>query len=406
MDKIKNQNLMVKIICVLLSFGLWLYITNVENPSRSYEVKNIPVELVNLDSVKDAKFTVVDGQKFTVDLKVEGTSAEISKISPENFKVVADMSKYALKAGENTIPVQIMSYPENIIIKNTGFLGIKVNLEEIITKEFTIKSSVKISYKNGIYESDEKISPATVKATAGKSIINKINSAVISGEEKDISKNIENSYQIKFVDANGDEVKDVESDVSTAKLSVNVTAGKKVAVNLKTTGQIPEGYELSGYDLQTKYVEITGDGVQNMESIDTEPLDISSFTQDTEQTVKLNIPKGITVIGGDNTIKVKISIKKSDVVTKTLSCAIKYNNLNENFTIDSSPENVSVTLSGIQSELDKISEKDISASLDLSSITEEGSYTLKPNVVINNNSGSVTISGIDSVTITIKKKTE
>ena len=52
MDKIKNQNLMAKIICVLLSFGLWLYITNVENPARSYDIKNIPVELVNIDAVK------------------------------------------------------------------------------------------------------------------------------------------------------------------------------------------------------------------------------------------------------------------------------------------------------------------------------------------------------------------
>ncbi|MBE6063354.1 MAG: hypothetical protein E7207_07325 [Clostridium butyricum] len=402
MDKNKNKNLMVKIICVLLSFGLWLYITNVENPARSYEVKNIPVELVNLDAVKSSKFAIVDGQKFTVDLRVEGQSSEISKIKPKDFKIVADMSNYVLKIGENTIPVQIMNYPQNITIKNTGFLGVKVNLEELETKEFAIKSNVKISYKNGIHESDTKISPKTVKVIGGKSSVDKINSAVISGEEKDISKDTENNYVIKFLDLDGNEITGVEPDVSVAKLSIIVTEGKKVAINLKTTGNIRPGYEISGYDLETKYVEILGNGSQNMESIDTEILDISSFTQDTEQTVKLNLPKDITVIGGDDTVKVKISVKKSDVVTKTLNCAVKYSNLNEDFIIDSSTEKVNIILSGTQSSLDKISEKNLSVSLDLSNITQGGTYTYKPDVVIND--GNATINSIDSVTLVIKAK--
>ena len=139
MDKIKNKNetLIPKIISLLLSFGLWIYISNVENPVRTYEVKNIPVELVNLDSLTNSNFAVLENQNFTVDLKLEGPSTDVVKVRPEDFKIVADMSTYALKIGENTIPVQIISYPENITIKNNGFLGIKVNLEELVKKAFT-----------------------------------------------------------------------------------------------------------------------------------------------------------------------------------------------------------------------------------------------------------------------------
>lgn len=118
----------------------------------------------------------------------------------------------------------------------------------------------------------------------------------------------------------------------------------------------------------------------------------------------MNLPKGITVINGDDTLKVKLNIKKSDVVTKTLSCVVKYNNLNENFIMDSSPEKINVVLSGIQINLDKISEKNLSVSLDLSSITEEGTYTYKPDAVINDSDGSVIIDSVDSVTLVVKKK--
>lgn len=404
MDKSKDKNLMAKIICVLLSFGLWLYITNVENPSRNYDIKNIPVELVNTNVIENSKLALVPGQKFTVDLKIEGPSSEVNKIRPEDFKITADMSNYALKSGKNTIPVQIISYPENITIKNNGFLGIKVELEEFATKELTIKSTVKVNYKNGIHELDKKISPSTVKITGGKSTIDRVDSAVISGEEKDVGKNIENSYVIKFLDSDGNEVTGIESNVSSAKLNITVTAGKKVAVNLITSGQISEGYELVGYDIEPKYVEILGNKAQSMESIDTEPLDLSSFTEDSEAYVKLNIPDGITVINGVDTIKVKINVKKLEAVTKNVICTVKYINLNEDLIIESPTDKINITLTGLQTELDKVSDKNIDVSVNLNNIKEEGTYNIKPDVVANNIKGNITIGESENISVVVKKK--
>lgn len=404
MDKSKDKNLMAKIICVLLSFGLWLYITNVENPSRNYDIKNIPVELVNTNVIENSKLALVPGQKFTVDLKIEGPSSEVNKIRPEDFKITADMSNYALKSGKNTIPVQIISYPENITIKNNGFLGIKVELEEFATKELTIKSTVKVNYKNGIHELDKKISPSTVKIIGGKSTIDRVDSAVISGEEKDVGKNIENSYVIKFLDSDGNEVTGIESNVSSAKLNITVTAGKKVAVNLITSGQISEGYELVGYDIEPKYVEILGNKAQSMESIDTEPLDLSSFTEDSEAYVKLNIPDGITVINGVDTIKVKINVKKLEAVTKNVICTVKYINLNEDLIIESPTDKINITLTGLQTELDKVSDKNIDVSVNLNNIKEEGTYNIKPDVVANNIKGNITIGESENISVVVKKK--
>lgn len=404
MDKSKDKNLMAKIICVLLSFGLWLYITNVENPSRNYDIKNIPVELVNTNVIENSKLALVPGQKFTVDLKIEGPSSEVNKIRPEDFKITADMSNYALKSGKNTIPVQIISYPENITIKNNGFLGIKVELEEFATKELTIKSTVKVNYKNGIHELDKKISPSTVKITGGKSTIDRVDSAVISGEEKEVGKNIENSYAIKFLDSDGNEVTGIESNVSSAKLNITVTAGKKAAVNLITSGQISQGYELVGYDIEPKYVEILGNKVQSMESIDTEPLDLSSFTEDSEANVKLNIPDGITVINGVDTIKVKINVKKLEAVTKNVICTVKYINLNEDLIIESPTDKINITLTGLQTELDKVSDKNIDVSVNLNNVKEEGTYNIKPDVVINNIKGNITIGESENISVVVKKK--
>ncbi|OPJ66205.1 CdaR family protein [Clostridium chromiireducens] len=405
MDKSENRTLIVKIICILLSFCLWLYISNVENPLRTYELKNIPVELINENSLIDSKFAIMNKQQFTVDLKLEGPSSEVIKIRKEDFKIAADMSAYALKGGENTIPVQIISYPQNINIKNNGFLGIKVNLEELVQKEVTIKSKVKVNYKEHIYEKEQTISPKTVKVTGGKSVIERISDAILTGDERDVDNNKQSDYSIKFVDSFGNEVNDVESDIKTAKLSIVVTNGKVVPINLKTNGTIPQGFVLDGYELSKSSVNILGNS-QNLDkisSIDTESVDMSSLQSDSQMNVKLNLPEGILVQDGEGIINVKFKVKKEESVTKNIVCNVQIKNLSENLILENSNLTTNVSVTGIQTELDKVTAQNINVILDLSNIKEEGTfeYTPKATLVDGNNAA---ISSIGSVSVVVKKK--
>ncbi len=405
MDKSEGRTLIVKIICILLSLGLWLYISIVENPLRTYELKNIPVELINQDSLTNSKFTIVNKQQFTVDLKLEGPSSEVVKVKKEDFKIVADMSAYALKNGENTIPVQIISYPENINIKNNGFLGIKVNLEELVKKEFTIKSRVKNTFKENIYEKEQTISPSKVTVTGGKSSVDKISEAILTGEEKDIDKNSRKDYGIKLIDSLGNEIGDVESDNKTAQLSIAITNGKVVPINLKTIGRVSEGFKMDGYELSKNNINIIGDSqsLEKIQAINTEFVDMSSLQEDHEFDVKLNIPEGISVQNGENSIKVKIKVSKEENVTKNLVSNIQYTNLNEGFLLESSKPTVNVTLTGTQTALDKVSSENIKVVLDLSNTKEEGTFDYTPQATLIN-ANDVTISSVGSVNIVIKKK--
>jgi len=405
MDKSENRTLIVRIICVLLSVSLWLYVSTVENPLRTYELRNVPVELINENSLTDSKFAIANKQQFTVDLKLEGSSSEILKVKKEDFRVIADMSAYALKNGENTIPVQIVSYPENIDIKNNGFLGIKVNLEELVEKKFTIKSKVKVNYKDHIYEKEQTISPKMVTVIGGKSSVEKISEAILTGEEKDIDKNKESEYGIKFVDSSGNEVNNIKSDIETAKLSTVVTNGKIIPINLKTKGVIPQGFILEGYELSKNSINILGDSqnLDKMESIDTEVVDVSSLQADSEMDVKLILPEGISVENGENTINVKFKVIKEKTTTKNLVCNVHYNNLNEAFSLDSSNSTINVTLTGTQAALDKISSEKINVILDLANVKEEGTFNYTPLATLIEGD-NVTISDVGSVNIVVKKK--
>lgn len=405
MDKSKNRTLIVKIVCLLLSFGLWLYVSNVENPSRTRDLNNIPVELINENSLADSKFAIENKEQFTVDLKLEGPSNEVLKAKKEDFRIVADMSAYALKIGENTIPVQIINAPQNITIKNNGFLGIKINLEELVKKEFTIKSKVKVTYKDNIYEKQQVIAPKTVTVTGGKSSIEKINDAVLVGEEKNVDKNLQNDYDVKFVDVYGSEVGNIEPDNKTAKLSITVTNGKSVPINLKTSGSVPNGFVLDGYELNKNSVNILGDSsnINKVQVIDTEPVNISSMQEDSEINTKLSLPEGVNVEDGDNVVKVKFKVRKEENATKNVTCNVQVKNLDESFSLGTQNLAVNVTLTGTQAVLDKINAESINVILDLSTLKEEGTFNYTPQATLVSGNG-VTISDVGSVKIVVKKK--
>lgn len=40
---IKEKNLLVKFVCLFMAFGLWIYVSNVENPIKQYTITNVPV---------------------------------------------------------------------------------------------------------------------------------------------------------------------------------------------------------------------------------------------------------------------------------------------------------------------------------------------------------------------------
>ena len=49
----------------------------------------------------------------------------------EDFTVVADLNAYALKRGEQKIPIEIRKSPDNINVINSDTLFITINLDEL-----------------------------------------------------------------------------------------------------------------------------------------------------------------------------------------------------------------------------------------------------------------------------------
>ncbi|WP_396276502.1 CdaR family protein [Haloimpatiens lingqiaonensis] len=143
MDKKRRKDFIIKICCLIVAFGLWLYISNIENPIKTTVIRNVQVNIVNKDVLSQYDLVQLPKQSYTVNVTVKGATSEIYAIKPSSFKLEADISNYALKKGTMKIPVEVKSSPGNVSIINPESLWVKMELDNFSQKKVPVKLNIK-----------------------------------------------------------------------------------------------------------------------------------------------------------------------------------------------------------------------------------------------------------------------
>lgn len=419
MDK-RNEKVITIIVCVLLSFSLWVYISNVENVNRTVELKNISVTIENESALSESKLVLLPEQVFEVNLRIEGPSKKVYSISKQDFNLEVDLSAYALKSGVNNIPVKIVDYPEGINIKNTGNLTIKVVLENLEEKEVNVTSKINTTFQDGISEVSSEISPQKVTISGASSFIDKVSQVIIDGSESNISRNFSRTFNLKAVDANGDEVDGVEISTKKVTYSMKVKKQKEVPIKVDYQGSLPNGISKEFEELSINNIIISGevDDVDKIESIKTEPIYLSNITENKKITLDLVIPEVINVVGNDTSVILTYNVKNNNTVpevtddekqiTKTIE-GVEINYIDEDTTkydYDYATKTVNIEIKGTKAELDNITKDQIKVEASVKELTTEGENSVNWNAsLINpvNNVSIVNSTGSAVVKISLKE---
>lgn len=411
--KDKRQKIIVKLVCVLLSFGLWIYVTNIQSSIRTYTLKDVPVRLLNTKSLNQFNLAISPGQDFTVDLKIEGDSKYIYSVTKGEFSLVADMGEYALKTGVNNIPVQVVNSPSQVNIQNDSNLIVSVKLEKLVSKEFNTVSNVNVTYANGVYKKEESFTSEKVQVSGPESSVNKVERVALVGQLNNVNGNITKQFPLEALDSNGEVVQGVILSKSTGSISVAVNNGKSINIEPTVTGNLPSGYTLSKVTSDITAVQVVGNQniISNLKSLKTEPIDLSGITETTEKKVKIILPDGVKLATGDGYTNVKIEVSKDEGkkdeseknITKNFDVNIKYTGLNDKLDISNNTPTINITVSGKQGDVDSLTSGDFTGTFDLSSYSKAGTFEKEPNVKLNKNV-NVTIQNIGKVKFTLKEK--
>jgi YbbR domain-containing protein len=393
---------LIKICCIIAAFALWLYVTNVENNNNSQPI-SVPVTLVGEENVTSQKLKILPpSQPYTVTLHVRGSLSDIA-IGKDQFKVVADLSEFQFSKGTKNIPVRLERQPANVSVLNSEGLYVSVSFDTLVEKTLPVKININGKVKDGYYAPQNYyINPTDVVVSGAAKFVDQVNSVETTVDLKSAEKDLGFKLPLKALDSSGKEVKNVDISPSYVDVSIAVKKIKTVNINVKTKGNVSGDLALKSLQLVPDKVDIAGgDNINDITSLDTEPLDLSTLTPNKTVVLKIIVPDGVILTNSDGTVKVKAIMDK--IIQKNFSLDIGVKNLNDSYTAALNNQSVSLIISGPESKVNALTNADFNCYIDLNSIVTEGEHTVPVSLTIPD--GITKISqNPQSVIASVKKK--
>jgi YbbR domain-containing protein len=360
-----TKDITIKILSVILAFLLWLYVMGDENPEIPYEMANIPVKIVNINTLEKKGLTIVDEKNYYVTLRLKGRRNDILKLKSTDITAQADLSRVTSN-GINVIPIDINGLPNNIALVSISPSEIKVNVDYIAQIEMPVNIEISGNIAEGYAMMPAVSKPEKVLISGPKSKINLVKNVVAQVNVSNKNKDMNISVPVIALDKDNKEVKGINIDPKFVNINIEVNKTVKVPVNAKIIGKVQDGYDIALVNVIPEYVYITGSDsiLDKIKSINTKQIDITGLNHKITQDIPYDLPEGVKLIKNDSTAKVFIDIQK--VITKD----IVINNIqvkdSQNRNPQLSNQTVTVTVSGVESVVNSAVPDNFNAYVDVS----------------------------------------
>ncbi|MBO5352250.1 MAG: hypothetical protein J6J42_13030 [Lachnospiraceae bacterium] len=258
-EKLTN-NIGLKLLSLALATLLWLVVINSQDPVETRTFEDIPVTIINEDSLtaKDKIPEVVEGD--TVSVVVEARRSVCDKLTKDDIVAVADFEKISVT---DAVPIDISveGYSDHEVEIVRGMNQVmKLRLEDSMTKDFRVKISTTGQTKEGYVIGDMVASPNMITLTGSSTQISKIKEVVLMVDVEGISKDSLAAGVPVIYDMNGDVVSSSKVSMSAGEIQVTIPVlkTKTIRIQVKTTGEPAPGYELGTISYQPDMVTIAG----------------------------------------------------------------------------------------------------------------------------------------------------
>lgn len=402
MEKLAG-NLFLKVIALIVAFLIWLLVTNTNNPVKTQLFTNVPINVVNQDSIADIGKVVEMEGSGTVTLKVKEKRSILERLSRTgtDFYVEADMENINQM---NTVPLTVtcnnplITWDEIEISPSS----MKVTLENKVEQAFVVSVSTSGTVING-YEvgSTEILQGKNIYVAGPESVMKIINQVVAPVNVTGMNSDMTLASTLKVIDKNGSELSD--SQMSNLEFKDNngavITDGvvqvrvdmwrvkTDIPIEVKTAGTPKFGYQVVGIKTVPVSISLAGteEALEKLGDKFTLVNEISvagasqSMTQEIDITETLETMEGLKLISdADPNITVEVQIEKSgDTILSIPLASIDLVNKPVNMNLVCTPaDKISIAVHALDSEAKPLTAEDVKVSVDLLECQKEGNYEL------------------------------
>ncbi|NLJ57826.1 MAG: hypothetical protein GX339_03165 [Tissierellia bacterium] len=369
--KIKNDKLLVRITCLVVSIVLWITIMVVTNPTLEETYPNIPVTIRNLSTLENSNLVMMnqDKENLTVTVTASGLTDQLNKLNSRDFSAYIDVLGF--KEGVTNAKVEVIG-PGGVEIKNIKPTQIACNIEAVISKVMDVTVQYEGVQANSYYRASPVSNPSSVKITGPRSVVNSADLAVATVNINNATDTVVRTVPVRIYDDKDTEIF-MSVPTGNVELTVPIYPTKYVELKPTITGLPEEGYELVDVTVKPERVRISArkDILDTVTELNLEELIITGAYNNILSSKEILNADGLILLDLETTPVVNAVIEKViEREFKYSSTDIQFINQDDKEVI-LSQEDTEITLmvEGTSTLINSLQKEDLILTADLSETT-------------------------------------
>lgn len=308
----KRNDTQLIILSVLLAVVMWAFVVTSTNPSVNRTFRNVPILVQNKDTLEKKGYTIIGLEENTnVNIRLEGSRDKIVNLKENDIQASIDVAN--INEGIQSVSVKVDT-PSGVSLSMIDPQDININVQKIVQKKLPVNLVIKDSLKDGksVKVNEQSLKEITVKGPVSQ--INKIDRVDVNINDPAYLDGKIHNIDIHLLDKDGKEVTGVEMSDSDINVSFTVTETRRFKIKLQTYGEVDYGYEVKTYNISPSDLVLKGNGkvLDNIDHIETYPVNIANLKADKSGEVRLNLPEGVELYDGQNPINYKIEVGRKE----------------------------------------------------------------------------------------------
>lgn len=376
------------IASILVAIAVWVYVDVEKAPDRTKTIRDIPVEFSGESTtLADKNLMLLSGYDTTVDLTIKGPKRELVKISKDNVRLVASTSSID-SVGVHTLRWDPI-YPDGVqssalTVDWASKYKVTVTVGELYTKEVPVNCTVTGQVADGYFTGETVLDPTSLVLRGQRDDLLNVAYAKLTVDISDATRSVIQTESVQLYDNDDNPVdnSNIRTNASLIQAKVPVLTTKEVSLAVELSG-VPG---VAGQSIKTTVsptsVRLIGeaDVLENINEIVLATLYIEDLELWQQNSYVVTAPDGTWLANSNEVATVEISMEGIEETMVTVD-AFSYTNVPSGLY----PEvmgSLDVRLWGLSDELAELDASALTATADLSSVTEPGSYRVPVSVTI------------------------
>ena len=384
-----SRNKVLQVIAsILVAVAIWVYVDVEKAPERTKTIRDIPVEFSGESTtLADKNLMLLSGYDTTVDLTIKGTKRELVKINKDNVRLVASTSSID-SVGVHTLRWDVV-YPDGVqssalSVDWASKYKVTVTVGELYTKEVPVNCVVTGTVADGYFTGETVLDPTTLVLRGQRDDLLNVAYAKLTVDISDATRSVIQTESVQLYDNDDNPVdnSNIRTNASLIQAKVPVLTTKEVSLAVELSGVPGSAGQSIKTTITPSSVRLIGeaDVLENIDEIVLATLYIEDLDIWQQNSYVVTAPDGTWLANSNEVATVEITMEGIEEKTVTVD-TLSYTNVPSGLYAEVM-DTLDVRLWGLSEELAELKADAITATVDLSSVTETGSCRVPVTVTV------------------------